>query len=413
MKRIILTALDDNNKLWYEHLIPFILSLKETDYQGDIGVISYNLAETKIDALKQQGIQVFPASHRYPEILMDRQISAADIAEQFDYDVVALYDSDIWFPKKALTVFDQIKETDKLYCSYDIWECSFLYSCVSQAKRDYVGQAISKVKADNEFVWQAGVVIAHKAAWAAYREYAIEKLTDTENFFMAYGIDATLVNLYAVETGNVAFLPVKYNCPPAWGIRLNDRGYGIEYTFENELVEGLHVTRAHRKGGEYSYHKLFPKKYYEEGKKYRIRPYEDKGILPESIVERCIGDYQDPSLLSLEFMHTNGCAIVGFHHELPFANNALRFEVSGDSHIRFKNNSDSEQRLYFYAEPILNKEPCEEIYFAIQDESPRKVNVQQFLYLTLQPQQAVEFLVKELNVEDKHIRWVFPNLKLV
>jgi len=29
MKRLILTALDDNNKIWFENLIPFILSLRK------------------------------------------------------------------------------------------------------------------------------------------------------------------------------------------------------------------------------------------------------------------------------------------------------------------------------------------------------------------------------------------------
>ena len=36
MKRLILTALDDNNKIWFENLIPFILSLRRTNYTGDV-----------------------------------------------------------------------------------------------------------------------------------------------------------------------------------------------------------------------------------------------------------------------------------------------------------------------------------------------------------------------------------------
>ena len=42
-KRIILTALNNNEKLWYEQFIPFISTLKKTDYEGDIGVIDYGI----------------------------------------------------------------------------------------------------------------------------------------------------------------------------------------------------------------------------------------------------------------------------------------------------------------------------------------------------------------------------------
>ena len=47
MKRLILTALDDNNKIWFENQIPFVLSLRRTNYTGDIGIIDYGLSEVK------------------------------------------------------------------------------------------------------------------------------------------------------------------------------------------------------------------------------------------------------------------------------------------------------------------------------------------------------------------------------
>lgn len=51
MKGIILTALDNNNTIWYEQFLPFILSLQKTDFytekKGDIGVLDYGLSLEK------------------------------------------------------------------------------------------------------------------------------------------------------------------------------------------------------------------------------------------------------------------------------------------------------------------------------------------------------------------------------
>lgn len=36
MKILILTALDNNDEIWYRCFIPFILSLRQTNYSDDI-----------------------------------------------------------------------------------------------------------------------------------------------------------------------------------------------------------------------------------------------------------------------------------------------------------------------------------------------------------------------------------------
>lgn len=57
MKRIILTALDNNNTIWYEQFLPFILSLQKTDFytekKGDIGVLDYGLSLEKKAVLEK------------------------------------------------------------------------------------------------------------------------------------------------------------------------------------------------------------------------------------------------------------------------------------------------------------------------------------------------------------------------
>ncbi|WP_040977581.1 hypothetical protein [Necropsobacter massiliensis] len=411
MKKIILTAIDDNNKLWYEHVIPFILSLKETDYNGDIGVISYGLSINKQNILLSNGLKIFPAANKYPEMLIDRQISAANIAEQYHYDLVALYDSDIWFPQKEFTVFKQIKDKTKLYCTYDIWECSFLYNCVAPFAADEVRYKINLLKKKNNYVYQAGVIVGFKDAWSDYKNYAYTEM-QKEKFLQCYGIDSTIINLYAVDHGKIVFLPVKYNCPPAWGIRLNAGETGIEYTFENELVEGLHVTRAHRKGGEYSYHKLFSDKYYQQGQKFRIKHYIEYHITRNSLINFCQKEYTSPNIILLQEAKTCGCMNVSLEPSL-YSENSLKIETSGSSSLLFKNTLSITQTIYFYAESIINIEPCDELFIAKNDEPRYKIESNKYLYITLEPGDNIAFLVRELDVDNKRIRWVFPNLKLI
>lgn len=57
-KRIILTALNHNEKLWYEQFIPFISTLKKTDYEGDIGVIDYGITSEAKDVLAKNNVLV-------------------------------------------------------------------------------------------------------------------------------------------------------------------------------------------------------------------------------------------------------------------------------------------------------------------------------------------------------------------
>ena len=69
MKRIILTALDNNNTIWYEQFLPFILSLQKTDFytekKGDIGVLDYGLSLEKKAVLEKNNIFCLPTSNFY------------------------------------------------------------------------------------------------------------------------------------------------------------------------------------------------------------------------------------------------------------------------------------------------------------------------------------------------------------
>ena len=54
MKRLILTAINDSDEIWYSCFVPFILSLRKTNYQDDIGVITYHLSREKKEKLQAE-----------------------------------------------------------------------------------------------------------------------------------------------------------------------------------------------------------------------------------------------------------------------------------------------------------------------------------------------------------------------
>lgn len=68
MKTLILTAINDDDEFYFNHLIPFLLSLKNTNYVGDIGVIAYHLSEIKKQALLKNNILVFKTENKTPTI---------------------------------------------------------------------------------------------------------------------------------------------------------------------------------------------------------------------------------------------------------------------------------------------------------------------------------------------------------
>ncbi|WP_423760849.1 hypothetical protein [Burkholderia sp. NLJ2] len=107
-RHLVAFAIDDNTQAWYEMVVPFIVSLRATDYRGRIGVIGYGLSEEKQQRLRADGIEVYAAAG-VGDLAWDRYISAAAV---FDADpelqTLALYDADIWFPGPRFDLFDVV-----------------------------------------------------------------------------------------------------------------------------------------------------------------------------------------------------------------------------------------------------------------------------------------------------------------
>lgn len=411
MKRIILTALDNNNTIWYEQFLPFILSLQKTDFyiekKGDIGVLDYGISLEKKAVLEKNNIFCFPPSHCYSEMLLDRHISVADIAEKYAYEQIAFYDADIWFPSERLTIFDQIIYQDNLYCAYDAWRCSFLADVVPNEQQENEYKKLDEIESKYGYVWQAGVILGHKNAFIKYKNYT-ENLLLKNNFSMKYGIDATVLNRYSYDENKVSLLPTKYNCTPLWGVKHLVKNNHHLFLIENEQVEGFHITRNHREDKLITFNGLYPDDFYKRGKAFQTKNYILYNIIRESLVTN---NSESQTKLSLNYAKANGHLLIKFDSGDLFRKNALCIECSGESTISFINNQDSPVILYWLYSGIATYPECTRIYVNNGAIFTPKQN--HYYKDIIGAGKTISFNTQDLNVEEHRIQWFFAGLQIV
>ena len=159
MKRIILTALSQNHNLWYEQFIPFIITLRKTSYVGDVGVINYGLSDEYIETLNRNNILIFSPLNAVTNLALDRHISASHIAKQFNYEQIAVFDADIWFPNQTFSLFDHIKDKSILYACADNQISGFIYDCSktddsAKYSAEKIESWLNKIINKYGFIWQ-------------------------------------------------------------------------------------------------------------------------------------------------------------------------------------------------------------------------------------------------------------------
>ena len=413
MKRLILTALDDNNKIWFENLISFILSLRRTNYKGDIGIIDYGLSEVKKICLKEHDIKIFEPTYGCKELLLDRHISAADIAQNYNYDQIAVYDCDIWFPSHHLDIFEQIKNEKNLYATYDAWRCTFLDNCVESESKKTVSAKIDAVVSKNGYVWQVGVILGYKEAWLLYKQYIEEQLNIKNYLKPIYGVDTTLFNLYALDSEKVSFIHQKYNCPPVWGIELKHDEGNFAPLVKGEFVQGIHITRNHRNDKMLAYPYVFESYYHQEGKKFNLRESKIFNIIKSSLT--CYPPAKENLTLELTQANANGghfSSVISQSNDV-YKPGCLMISVAGDSSFTLKNTHNHSVRLVFFCEKIIGFGACLSTYFIRENGDKFSPELQSLYYVDLVSNEEIQFCTKELDVEGKRIRWVFDNLRLI
>ncbi|MFZ7224538.1 hypothetical protein [Avibacterium avium] len=407
-KHLILTALDDNTQLWYENFIPFVLSLRKESADYDIGVIDYGLSERKKAILAEQNIQIFPSTNECQELLLDRHLSTAQIANNTDYENVAIFDADIWFPHYELTVFQQINDPKSLYATYDVFACTFLTQCVKEDAKQTIKQKINLVKENNRgSVWQAGAIVGSAQAWQNYREYCLSQLTNYDSpFLQEYGIDATLLNLYQLDTNQVRHISAKYNCVPAWGVRIKSEQGRIKFDLASsgEPIEALHITRNYRKDNNIIYPAIHSHTYYQEGKAFQLSDGSLKNFAPESFA---IYPTENSKTLKLTSAKSNAAIILSEEHNTQ----GINIQVGGESEIFLLNEQQETLRIICYYMPVFNKTLCNEIFITYKQGYRFSPVIGRAFYVDLAPQESLSLHTQDLDQEHSVV-WTLENVRL-
>lgn len=406
MKKLILTALDNNDEIWYRCFIPFILSLRQTNYSYDIGVISYQLSLEKQEILKSNGIIIFESENKFPEILVDRHYTASIISQ--DYDYLAFYDADIWFSYKELTVFEQLKDNKSLYCCYDVIHPPFLLQPLPDNRFEATQQKFQALIEVQQYFWQVGLIAGSKQAWENYRHYIEHDLFSLSEFRMQYGIDTTILNLYSCDTKQVKHISEKYNCLPYWGIQLTTENY---FSLNNQPVEAVHITRYHRESKEYNYIQLNQLNYLNDGAKFsllrsKILYYSNCGHLFSSLPQK-----ENNAPLFIEQL---SCSYLSANIDLEgvfYQKDDLIIDLSSDSEIFLKNSSSQTINMIFsFQEKLNTRLPCY-MYFELNEE---KLNLERNISysLIINPYSYVKLTTSDLWSNGTGIRYIFRGIRI-
>jgi hypothetical protein len=241
---VVCVAINDNHRAWYEMLVPFVLSLRRTDFAGRLIVLSYGLSERKGDILREQGLEVVDADQSLG-LPVGRFVEAARLcARDPGIAKLALYDADIWFCGRRFDLFDHVSGA-KLHAAPDPLFCSFVVAPLIGPGRDRLWrEAVDEVKARHGGALQAGLTAGTREAWARFSDHITACLAGIGiDFQNCFGIDTTFLHLWAARDG-VALLTETQNFIIKSGLREDyDEPMGVtRLTHVGEDIRALHMA---------------------------------------------------------------------------------------------------------------------------------------------------------------------------
>ncbi|MBF5014456.1 hypothetical protein [Burkholderia pseudomultivorans] len=244
-RHLIALAIDNNTQAWYEMVIPFIVSLRATDYRGRIGVIGYGLSPDKQQRLLASGVEVYTAVG-VGELPWDRYVSSAAIFDTSpELHTLALYDADIWFPGPRFDLFDVVPDDDCLHVAPDAHFCAFVTDpIVGERKAELTRQCVDDVIDRFGHALQAGLVVGGRTAWARFAQHVHEQIGRIGRDFNAiYGLDTTFLHMWGA-LGHVRLIGCEQNFVSKWGLHeQQEAGSGrVVFEYRGTPVRGLHMT---------------------------------------------------------------------------------------------------------------------------------------------------------------------------
>ncbi|WP_256978299.1 hypothetical protein [Burkholderia sp. HI2500] len=240
----VCVAINDNNRAWYEMLVPFLLSLRHTGYDGRIAVIGYGLSERKRQILASQAVDVIEASGAYA-LPVGRFIEAAEYcARHPQIRKLALYDADIWFCAPGFDLFSQIGD-DRIHACPDPLFCTFVVTPLIGERRDHHWRlVVDEVSARHGGALQAGLVAGTADAWTRYAHHLRDCIARIGTDFQeCFGIDTTFLHLWGAQ-GETALLDPVQNFVSKYGIHeAFDASTGTTtLRYHGEPIRALHMT---------------------------------------------------------------------------------------------------------------------------------------------------------------------------
>lgn len=353
---------------------------------------------------------IFESENRFDELLIDRHISTALIAQRYDYEQIALYDADIWFSSSNLTIFEQVQDHYSLHCCYDVIKPTFLTNCIPNNKKNEVQEKFNQLYHTQQYVWQAGVLIAHKQGWTNYLNYIEKTLGNLTDFSMVYGIDACVLNLYAYDTNQVTHISEKYNCLPYWGIKLNDTDNGGYFTLNDEMVEGVHVTRFHRMSKEYNYISLYKNSYLQYGIAFSlnvsdIHQYTHCGEIFSTLPQK--GNH----LLTVEYIECKALLSDIDTNGLIASKDSLFLNFTGNSTLTLRNNQQ-DFKIGFIYQALPNKEMPTQIKITLNNRE-LDLELNKFYLIEILSGHTLQLSSSDIWQEKTGIRYVFHDVKFI
>jgi hypothetical protein len=273
---MIFTAIDDNDLAWHEMLVPFMLSLRHTTYDGRVGVVDYGLSAEKLEVLNRQDIVIVPPA-RKSILACDRYLSVANYVADHDIARAAVYDADIWFQPGQFDLFDQIADPARMYAAPDAWFCDFVERSITGPNSEYfIDLGVRSVREGLGVGLQAGLLAGHREAWSHFGHFINDCIDRIHtDFNITYGIDTTFVNIY-YGLGNLLLFDKIYNHVSKWGIHETNKfshpinNKNISFASGGTRIQAMHMTGDVRYEPCWRYHNVYSHVILDEGRQYLV-----------------------------------------------------------------------------------------------------------------------------------------------
>ncbi len=238
----VCVALNDNDRAWYEMLVPFLLSLRRTDYRGHVVVIGFGLSQRKVEILRGQSVTVVETGET-PLAVARYSV----VAKLCDWNPalkkVALYDADIWFCRREFDLFSEI-EGDNLHACRDTLYCTFIEGALIGPRREehraLVGERVVALCGG---ALQAGLLAGSAQAWRDFGAHVQDCVGRVGvDFSQDYGLDTTILHLWAAQS-RVTVLPETQNFVIKGGVgETRDAQNTPVLRCASGEIRGLHMT---------------------------------------------------------------------------------------------------------------------------------------------------------------------------